>query len=328
MVTIKDLAKYCHYSVTTVSYALNDSDEIPEETKEKILKAAEELNYVPSAYARGLKKRKTYNIGVYIPDFGGPVRHVILSGLVEGFKENDSRYNMIVLLPDDKMTFIRERRLDLAIITDPKIPDNTIKELSGIMPVVLMDNNINGDNCYEIDVNNEEGVYNLTKELIERGSKRIAYLYGSHASYHNMLRFKGYKKALIESGINPDEMVFFDADSFTEEAGYETVKKALNSQKKDFDTLMCGNDELAIGAIKALQELGYNVPKDIKVTGFDNIDKGTLINPSLSTITVDWFLFGKEMAKYSLDVLARKNVDNTVFLKTAKIIWRDSTKNI
>ena len=100
MVTIKDLAKYCNYSVTTVSYALNGSSEIPEETKNKIIKAAKELNYVPSAYARGLKKKKTYNIGVYIPGFEGPVRHIVLAGLAAGFKENDSRYQMIVLLPD------------------------------------------------------------------------------------------------------------------------------------------------------------------------------------------------------------------------------------
>lgn len=326
MVTIKDLAKYCNYSVTTVSYALNGSSEIPKETRDKILKAARELNYVPSAYARGLKKRKTYNIGVYVPGFEGPVRHIVLSGLVEGFKENDSRYNMIVLLPDEKMTFVRERSLDLAIITDPKVSDQTILDLSSFVPIVLMDNNINSDNCYQIDVNNEEGVYNLTKELLSSGSRKIAYLYGAHASYHNMLRYNGYKKALMESGINPNEMMFFDADSFTETSGYQVVKKTLENKKIKFDTLMCGNDELAIGAIKALQELGYDVPKDIKVTGFDNIDKGTLIKPSLTTITVDWFLFGKEMAKYALDVLSKKETDKKKFLKTAKIIWRDSTK--
>lgn len=326
MVTIKDLAKYCNYSVTTVSYALNGSNEIPKKTKDKIIKAAKELNYVPSAYARGLKKRKTYNIGVYVPGFDGPVRHIVLSGLVEGFKEHDSRYNMIVLLPDEKMTLIRERSLDLAIITDPKVPNDIIKELSNVMPIVLMDNNIDNGSCYQIDVNNEEGVYNLTKELISKGSKQIAYLYGSHVSYHNMLRFEGYKKALIESGINPSEMMFFDADSFTENAGYETIKKALSSKELKFDTLMCGNDELAIGAIKALQEIGFNVSKDIKVTGFDNIDKGTLIKPSLTTITVDWFLFGKIMAKYALDILSKKENNKRMFLNTASIIWRDSTK--
>lgn len=326
MVTIKDLAKYCNYSVTTVSYALNGSSEIPEETKQKILKAAKEINYVPSAYARGLKKRKTYNIGVYIPGFEGPVRHLVLSGLVEGFKENDSRYNMIVLLPDEKMTLIRERSLDLAIITDPKVPNDTIKELSSIIPLVLMDNNITSDNSYQIDVNNSEAIYQLTNELYKQGSKRIAYLYGAHASYHNMLRYEGYKNALIERGIDPKVEMFFDADSFTEEKGYETVLKVLTKGEATFDTLICGNDELAIGAIKALKELGYNVPRDIKVTGFDNIEKGTLIKPTLTTISVDWFLFGKTMAKYALDVLNKKEVEKKMFLKTANIIWRDSTK--
>jgi LacI family transcriptional regulator len=81
MATIKDLAKYCNVSISTVSYALNDSDEISVETKERIKKAAKELNYVPNAYARGLKRRRTYNIGVVISGFEGPIHHNVLAGI-------------------------------------------------------------------------------------------------------------------------------------------------------------------------------------------------------------------------------------------------------
>lgn len=326
MVTIKDVAKHAKYSVTTVSYALNGSKEIPEVTRKKIIEAAKELNYVPSAYARGLKKKKTYNIGVYVHDFEGPVRHIVLSGLVEGFKESDSRYNMVVLLPDEKMSFVRERSLDLAIITDPLVPDEVVKELTGIMPIVLMDSNIESNNAYQIDVNNKEGIYNLTKDLLDKGYNRPAYLYGSHDSSHNKQRYLGYKKALNEKGINPDERYFFDADSFTEDMGYKIIKDNLKNKDKDFDVLICGNDELAIGAIRALQELGYKVPDDVAVTGFDNIDKGNLIKPSLTTITVDWFTFGKIMAKYAIDILNEKETRRKINLEKAEIIWRDSTK--
>ena len=324
MVTIKDVAKHAHYSVTTVSYALNGSKEIPEVTRKKIIEAAKELNYVPSAYARGLKKKMTYNIGVYVHDFAGPVRHIVLSGLVEGFRESDSRYNMVVLLPDEKMTFVRERSLDLAIITDPLVPDGVIKELTDIMPIVLMDSNIECDNAYQIDVNNEEGIYNLTKALLDRGYKKSAYLYGSHDSSHNKRRYMGYQKALSENGIDPNKCPFFDADSFTEEMGYKTIKENLKG--KEFNALICGNDELAIGAIKALQEEGVRVPEDVVVTGFDNIDKGNLIKPALTTITVDWFTFGKMMAKYAIDILNKKETRRKINLEKAEIIWRDSTK--
>ena len=326
MVTIKDLAKYCNYSVTTVSYALNGSNEIPEETKNKIIKAAKELNYVPSAYARGLKKKKTYNIGVYIPGFEGPVRHIVLAGLAAGFKENDSRYQMIVLLPDKNMSLVRERSLDLAIITDPKVPNETIKELTEIIPILMMDNDIEATNAYQIDVNNEEGIYILTKELLNKGMKRIAYLFGAHASCHNKSRYLGYRKALLENNINPDEMPFFDADSFTEESGYNVIYNELKNKKLDFDALICGNDELAIGAISAFKDLNINVPNDIEVTGFDNIDKASVIHPSLTTISVDWFNFGKVMAHYALDILQKENVEKSLHLAGAKIIWRNSTK--
>lgn len=324
-VTIKDLAKYCNYSVTTVSYALNGSKEIPENTRNKILKAAEELNYVPSAYASGLKRKKSFNIGVFIPDFDGPIHHTVLSGLVSGFKEYDSRYNMLVMIPDSNLSMIRGRMVDLAIIMDPKLDINLLKDIASILPIVVLDKFASGDNIYMADVNNEEGMYNQTLDLINSGCKHIAYLLGPHASYHNSTRFNGYKRALESMNLEFREDIIFDADSFTEEKGYLTIKEVLKNNKLMFDALMCGNDELAIGAMRAIKEAGYNVPKDVKVTGFDNIDKASLISPSLSTISVDWFGYGKRVAKYAIDIINKKSTTEALYVNSANVIKRDSS---
>ena len=324
-VTIKDLAKYCNYSVTTVSYALNGSKEIPENTRKKILKAAEELNYVPSAYASGLKRKKSFNIGVFIPDFDGPIHHTVLSGLASGFKEYDSRYNMLVMIPDSNLSMIRSRMVDLAIIMDPKLDISLIRDIAQVMPIIVLDKLVHGENIYMADVNNEEGMFNQTMKLLDAGCKKIAYLLGPQASYHNSTRFNGYKRALVTKGVSFDETIIFDANSFTEEKGYQKIKEVLANDSLKFDALMCGNDELAIGAMRALKEAGYNVPNDVKVTGFDNIDKASFISPSLSTISVDWYGYGKRVAKYAIDVINKENVEEALYVNSANVIEREST---
>ena len=324
--TIKDLAKYCGYSVTTVSYALNGNKEIPEVTKKKILKAAKELNYVPSFYARGLKNSKTYNIGVYIPDFDSPIRHMIISGIARGFKEYDNRYKIVVLLPDEKMTFIRGRSLDLSIIMDPKVNDSTIIDLATILPIIVFDKTVNGKNVFIANVNNEKGIYDLTNLLLQK-NKRIGYVLGSDDSYHNKQRYEGYKKALIDNNIEIVDNIIYNAHSFTEDAGFNLVDNLLTGiNKLPFDVLMCANDELAMGAINAFLLHGYSIPNDVKVTGFDNNQLSAVIIPSLTTISIDWFSFGIELAKYALDIINKKEVVNSLVINSASIIERDSTK--
>ena len=213
-VTIKDVARYSGYSVTTVSYALNGNGEIPKETKEKILSAAKELNYVPNAYARALKSKKTYNIGVYIHDFDGPVHPTIISGIASGFNKQSSRYKMIVLVSDDKLSFAKENYIDLAIIMDPTISDKVLKEISVNIPLVVFDKLIEGKNIYMSDINNEDGMKDLTNLLISKGFKKIAFVLGSDDSYHNKSRYAGYIKGLKENGIEVDDSIIYKAHRF------------------------------------------------------------------------------------------------------------------
>ena len=324
--TIKDVAKYCNYSVTTVSYALNGSKEIPDSTKQKILKAAKELNYVPSALASGLKRQKTFNIAVFISDFDGPIHHIVLSGMAEGFRKYDNRYHMMVMTSKDNLSIVKSRLVDLAIIMNPLLDDELLKDLASIVPIIVLDKFIEGDNIYVADIHNEEGMYLLASNLIKKGCTKIGYLLGSSASYHNAMRFNGYKKALKDNGLEYDENNVFNADAFTEDAGYKTIFDALkDGGDLKYDALMCGNDELAIGAIRALRDRGYAVPKDTMVTGFDNIDKGSLINPSLTTLDVDWFMFGEYVAKYAIDIMNKKTNDPLLYVNSSKIIERGST---
>lgn len=306
---------------------LNDSKEVSAETKERTRKAAKELNYVPNAYARGLKNKTTFNIGIFLSGFEGPIHHTILSGITKILTGADCKYNMLVTLSDDKMLLIKEKSVDLAIIMDSRVESETIIELSKIVPIITFDKEIFGKNIYNTMIDNVNGIYLETLDLIKKGCKRIGYMLGSKHSYHNRKRFEGYVKALEEEKMPLDKSIVFDADAFTEQRGFEVINDIVSQGKKlTFDSLICANDELAIGAINALTKNGYNVPKDIMVAGFDNIEKGSYIIPSISTVKVDWKDYGEKMAKLALDILARRQTQDIDI--PVEIIERDSTKVI
>lgn len=327
MITIKDLAKHCGVSVTTVSYALNDSPEVSQETKERIRKAAIELNYFPSGLAKGLKKNKTNCIGILITGFEGTAHSNILSGLAKSFQKNGN-YQMLVTIADKNISIVRTRMVDLAIIMDASINDETLISISRIVPVVTFDKNVTGNNIYPTFIKNIESIYELTSKLIKSGCKKIAYLLGSSASNHNLLRFKGYTKALEDNNIRINNDIVYDANSFTKEAGFKTILDALQMEdgKLPFDAIVCGNDELALGAISALNEFGYSVPKDVKITGFDNILEGSLTHPTLTTVDVDWVMYGEKMGDFAIDILENKQLQDNYLLIDTKIIERESSK--
>ena len=326
--TIKDLAKYCGVSIATVSYALNDSPEVSQETKERIRKAAIELNYYPSNLAKGLKQQKTNCIGILITGFEGTAHSLILSGLANSFR-NSGKYQMLVTIADKDVSLVRTKMVDLAIVMDSRINDEELISLSRIVPIVTFDKNVTGDNIYPTFITNIESIYELTSRLIENGSKRIAYLLGSSQSNHNLLRFKGYVKALKDHNKELDNSIVYDANSFTKQAGYNTILKALQDEDGilPFDAIVAGNDELAIGAINALKEFGYDVPKDVKVTGFDNILEGNLMKPTLTTVDVNWTVYGEKMGEFAFKVLEdpKKLESNTLLIDTT-IMERESSK--
>lgn len=322
MVTIKDVAKKCGVSVTTVSYALNDSGNIGEETKNKILRVAEEMGYVPNSFARSLKKQKTMRVGIFLTDFAGPIRPVILNGISKAFV--DTPYHVIATPVHDEMTLIKDKTVDLAIIMDQTIDEEKINELATYSKIIVYDNkNMMNENIYQVMLQNESAIYEETKYLISLGMKRIAFIKGPKISWHNFERYQGYKTALSEANL---EEIIYDANSFDEEVGHVLMKTALNNcEKLPFDAVVCSNDELAFGLMRALKEYGFSVPNDCLVAGFDNVYKSSLVNPTLTTINIDWELCGRQIANLAIDVLNGKDVNKKVVIP-ATLVIRDSTK--
>lgn len=166
-----------------------------------------------------------------------------------------------------------------------------------------------------------EGAYNATRFLIDKGCKDIGFISSNNVNKLSGERFKGYKKALLESNIEINEDKIF-LQNYTIDTGYEGTNELLKNTR--IDGICCGNDLIAIGAIRALREKRIDVPGDIRVIGFDDIQISKYLDPPLTTIRQPIYEMGEEAVKMLISIIEKKGVAKTKILKTTLIERRSS----
>ncbi|WP_308635167.1 LacI family DNA-binding transcriptional regulator [Paenibacillus silvisoli] len=317
--TIKDVAKLAGVAVSTVSYALNNSTKISEETKRKVLKAAEELSFRPSGAARNLKKRKSETIGLFLNDLGGPFYSQVIEGVQEVVAANG--YNLIVCSTyggenSSAHRFLREQFVDGAIIMGTAINDSLIlQNASASFPIVVLDRELRGDYVHNVHITNEQGAYDAVTHLIKLGRRKIEFLSGPNLAFDNSLRYEGYKRALMEHDVPvPGKISMYGR--YVEAGGYQAMKLMIASNQVP-DAIFAANDEMAIGAIRALHESGIRVPEDVAIVGFDNINISPIIRPALTTISHSKYEMGAIATQLVFN--ARKH-ENEIVLPTQLIV--------
>ena len=325
MNTIKDVAKLAGVAISTTSYALNDTGKVSEKTKEKVLKAAKELGYRPNGVARDLKMNKrTKVICVFVGDLGGPFFSEVIKGIQDVALNNN--YDLIACNHNMAQKFLSERRVDGAIILSAIIPDKLLLRVAGPhFPIVVMDRELEGEYVYNVLLDNVQGAYDATKHLIKLGNRKIAYFSGAPSSYDSIKRFEGYKKALNENGIIFDHNLVVQGH-FTEVGGYEATNLLLINSKLNnnaVDAIFCGNDEMAIGAIRALDEKGIKIPEDISIIGYDDIRLASYMKPSLTTISHHKYAWGTMAANLVIEGL-KEDIKFKNILLPSELITRNS----
>jgi LacI family transcriptional regulator len=305
MPTIKDVAKLAGVSISTASYALNNIPNVHPETKERILKAAKELNYYPNGVARNLKTKRTGNIGVFVYGFSGPIFSDVLEGIRKKLQENN--YNIVVSSGKASSNLLRERQVDGAIIFDAELTDATlINSAKHGLPVFVLDRTLKGQNIYSSVIDNEGLVYRFMDQMIQKGYKDFAYLSGPEDAFNNNHRYDGFKQALEHFGIKTHRYIACD---FTIQGGYQAGKTIVESKDRP-RFVYCANDESAIGLMQSLKEHGIRIPEDIAVAGFDNIYLGQYMSPKLTTIGIDHILWGTTVADALLKIIQNQKAEN------------------
>ncbi|WP_410513600.1 LacI family DNA-binding transcriptional regulator [Paenibacillus sp. BR2-3] len=286
-ITIKDVAREAGVSISTVSNALNDVDVLNPETKSHVLKVAQRLNYVPNLNGKLLKSGTTKMLGFFTTSVSGPYFYKLVESMA---RECDRLgYGLNVFVTKDKqviMSNILGRRVDGVIIYEElRIDEYDIQAMEkDKIKAVFLDRVIQKDTIGSVIFDSYIAGYEATKYLISLGHKKIAYISGVDTMFDSVQRKEGYLAALREYQLPINEEYILQG-YFEEEGSYNAVKGLLHLHPDKMpDAFLAGNDLSAIGCIQALKTHGYEVPLDISVMGFDDIDIAQYFSPPLTTV--------------------------------------------
>ena len=286
-ITIKEVAKEAGVAISTVSNALNGTDLVNEETRAKILAVAERLNYVPNLNGRFLKAGKTKMFGFITSSVRGQYFYVLVDAMCRECERLG--YGMNIIVTRNKgivMNHIMGNAFDGIFIFEGErigAPELELLEKNNIK-TVLLDRNYAGRNIGSVTFNSYKAGYEITRYLINLGHKRIFFIEGAADVYDSNERKRGYMDALNEYHIEFQDSYVLNG-LFEELFTYNAVTALMRLQERILpDAFVAGNDLSAIGCMKALQDMGYNIPDDVSVVGFDDIEIAEYFTPSLTTI--------------------------------------------
>lgn len=310
MANMKDIAKLAGVSTATVSHVINDTRFVRKETRERVIKAMEELNYRPNFAARSLRTKKTKIIGIVLPDVNNLFYMDMVEGIDSVFSKNG--YNIIVSNSKNNIK-IEERNIEIfnsqlvdGLIIRPTHGDHSfLYKYSDSFPMVFLDckpNNYSVETSVLSD--NFDGSYKATECLIKKGHTRIGLINGIKGETTSDERFEGYKKALEDYGIDLDNNITLNGDYKTM-SGYSLAKDIL--ENSDATALFITNNAMTIGALRYIQESKITVPGELSVIGFDDSKWAELITPPLTVVRQQPFEMGTKAAKILLNKIRKSD---------------------
>jgi DNA-binding LacI/PurR family transcriptional regulator len=304
--------------------------------RHRITDAVEKLGYEVNPVASSLKSRETMNIGVVIPN----IHRIFFPQLIKGIQERcmEDGYNLIIYDSDDKLEkeqhYVRmlvNSWVDGIILDSVAAEDDTkyfgflngLKNLKKRIPVVSLERQLDGEGMDSVIVDNRKGGRMAAGHLAACGCRRIALITGPLYSCMVRARMEGYREALGQAGLSAGEEWMAYGD-FSPQSGYEAMKKLLDKPERP-DGVFAANDQMAIGAIKAIFERGLRIPDDIKVVGFDNTFVASIVAPALTTIGVPKYRMGTVVADLLIGGIRREALRPQVVELPVELIVRGST---
>ena len=337
-ITLKHIARELEVSISTVSKALKNSEEISKDTKEKIQAFAKLYNYKPNNIAISLKNKRTKNIGVIIPD----IVHHFFTTVFRGIEQyaNKRGYNVIACISDESfdkevinMEMLANGSIDgfimaLSAETQLKGDFNHLKEVTeqGV-PLVLFDRITDEINCDKVIINDEEAAYNATLKLINNGRKKIALV--TTESYLNVSekRAQGYYRALRDHQMKIDENLILRLPYQYE----EEEQSAAFFASREMDAVLCVNEIFAIKCMRHAKKYGHRIPEDISFIGFTDGILSRFSTPKLTSVAQHGEQMGEVAAEMLIDKVENEVEEGEETFRTeilkATLVERESTIN-
>jgi len=326
--TLKDLAKHLGLTKGTVSAVLNNSPyakAIPQHTKDRIFAAAQELNYHPNFFARTLRKKRTYTVGVLCAEIGDAYGSVVISGIEEVLSE---RKYFFVTVVHHHSADLMEQYADILKIRGSEgfITIDTTLAATPPLPTIAVSGHRELEGVTNITLDHTHAAQTVLTHLTELGHREIAVVRGQPLSIDSDSRWEATAEVARLNGLDlrEDLIIQLPGDDPSPQTGYETAKKLL-ARNVPFTALICYNDISAVGAIRAIKETGMRVPEDISVVGFDDIREAAYHLPSLTTVRQPMRKMGAMAAETLIDRIEGNNGYEPGILVRPELVIREST---
>ncbi|MEX0685117.1 MAG: LacI family DNA-binding transcriptional regulator [Balneolales bacterium] len=314
-VTLKQIALKLDLSTMTVSRALNNPSMVGKSTRQKVLEAAKSMGYSPNHIAKSLVSRKTFTLGVIIPQ----ISHSFFPEIVRGIEEIAYDGNYQLLLTQSAESFekevknietLRSKRVDGILVSSAQtIVDYKYykRVINAGLPFVFFDRCVEDIGASCVSVNDRTSSRRITQHLIDHGYEKIAHLSGPQKVTIGYERSEGYKEALSKNGlpVNPKWIV---ENGFNEKGGYEAMKKILDLPADEHPrAVVAVNDPVAFGAMEAIRDYGLSIPDDIAIVGFSDDIRAKLMPCPLTTVFQPAYEVGKKAAEKLLKIIDHVN---------------------
>jgi DNA-binding LacI/PurR family transcriptional regulator len=332
--SMKDIARMANVSRTTVSFVLNNRMDmkISEKTRKKVLDIARKLDYYPHAIAKSLVKKHSKTLGLVLcQELGSVFSDVLIPQVILGINNVAAKKDYKILLQyiedksnkDNYYHLAREKRIDGIILSGPRSDDEEILKLrEEDFPIVLIGQTEDGDfSCSDID--NVEASKKIVNHLISHGHERIAIITNAPLNYTaSKLRLQGYREALKDGKIDFSEEIV-GIGNFTPQSGYRVAQNLL-SLKNPPTAIFVASDVVAFGVMDAIKKKGMQIPADMALAGFDNINLSEYVDPSLTTINLPGFDIGMNAANLLINIIEEEEKKSRKIILDANMIIRKS----
>ncbi|MFK7696207.1 catabolite control protein A [Paenibacillus sp. HJGM_3] len=328
-VTIYDVAREAGVSMATVSRVVNNNPNVKPQTRKKVFEAIERLGYRPNAVARGLASKKTTTVGVVIPD----ISNSIFSEVARGIEDiaNMYHYNIILCNADKKkekeirvINTLLEKQVDGLLFMGGTVTDEHVQAFkTSSVPIVLCGTKSDHSSMPSVDIDHEAAAHDAVNLLLNEGHRRIGMISGTLQDPANgYARYQGYKKALEGAGLSVEEELV-RVGNYRYESGVEVMKYFLELADKP-SAIFAATDEMAIGAIHAIQDSGLRVPEDISVISVDNARMASMVRPQLTTVAQPMYDIGAVSMRLLTKLMNKETVELSQVTLPHEIIIRKS----
>ena len=343
--TIKEIAGLAGVSTATVSYVINGTRNVSDETKERVLKVIEKSGFRPNSIAKSLRAQNTRTIGVVVED----IRGFPVPSIVNGISEYTERHNYQILLNDlhmlesllnryDQITYLKDRinnviswllygaRVNAIIYVGMFDRDitNVLNRINNPLVVAYSLTSDDWNRCVTYD--NENISAELTRYLIGMGHRRVGVITGLAHTLPSKMRMRGLLRAFSEAGLVLDSSYVQNGD-WDYQSGYDCMMDFLKMENRP-TAVIAMNDIMAAGAMNAVLDRGLTVPGDVSIVGFDNRGMSSYLRPRLTTVNIDLEKLGLKATETAIEMINKTNSGEHTYTLPCEIIFRDSVRSL